>query len=396
VKQATPEVKLDYVNRQFTGLIVGQTYTFNGPKRLADTETYPIPDNSGYNGIDVSIVRLGDATHIDSDTLVLYVPLHPTMPAITVTQPAVTTEKGIIAVDAPTVVTGATYEYRKGEASGGELGWGAWTDIPDTDKTDRIVTLGGIEGGRYVIRVKAVASALDEEGDVKTQGSFASLSRPFYIHAYDEVRFDAQLQGYKLPEADDSDAADDPLAPQAVTVDAGTTVAGVTWTNATEAEKMFTLTEGKDEDAGKWFIQPVEDLSPGTHEAQIEITFEGDTNDQVLNFIFTVHPKGVFRVADGAVITDKNNDGVSDTLTLNFKYPIVGTVTAAGLRYNEVIIDNAAVKTPGVTDFTKESNVAGNVSYEIPITLSSSRVKSGDKVRVRVARDRNGKFDIYQ
>jgi hypothetical protein len=378
VPEATPDAYIDYLNRTIAGLIpfawysVGNTSEGIGhtPRQASDSGSYPINDT--WLGEDIDIIKMAGTATVDSAAKVLEIPTRPAQPTVNVHNPTSSTDPSVVTVTNATADT--AYEYRVGTTGeDGEPTYGDWLPVPDNITTDASVELSGyLSGGRYTIRVAAVA---EEEGVV---GSFSSPATAFYVHDYSEVRFDAKLQGYELTDPD--------LAAQTVHV-AGT-VASVTWTgsNLGSAPSWFTL----DGSGNTWTIQPQSGLAPGLHEAEITTSYSDGTPAEQQPVIFTVHPKAEF-APDGVAVSDEDGDGVSDTMTLSFAYPIVG-----GLSWDEVVVNSAVVKKPGVTDFANAGETAGNTYYVIDIAPASSAVKTGDNASVVVRLDLNGKLDTYQ
>ncbi|MDR1088539.1 MAG: Ig-like domain repeat protein [Coriobacteriales bacterium] len=413
VPEDTPEAWIDYVNRTVAGLAEGKTYIFgnntegighverfigtdltdpNNPsyKDLNDVWHYPINDTWLGAGIDevsdgvttegIDVILKGGTNTVNSAATVLFIPRRPAQPELTVHNPGNASDPSIVTVTNATADT--AYEYRVGIT--GEAGYGEWQNVEDANKTDTSVILTGLQGGRYTLRVKAVAAPDDE-----TQGSFSSPATAFYVHDFGEVRFDAQLQGYTLPSTGDTT---DPLTAQTVHVAAGATVDKVEWTgeSAEDAEDWFKL-QGS---GNVWTIQPVAGLEPGIHQAKIKIMYSAVATDEEQNVTFTVHPKIEFADTEGVAVSDTDEDGVSDTMTLTFKYPIVG-----GLSWNEVVVNTAVVKDPSAHDFKNAQAIAEgthNNVYVIPIAPASSAVKTEASASVEVRMDLNGKLDTYQ
>ncbi|MDR1067826.1 MAG: Ig-like domain repeat protein [Clostridiales Family XIII bacterium] len=141
------------------------------------------------------------------------------------------------------------------------------------------------------------------------------------------------------------------------------------WVNS--GQTSFTLTKG--DESGKWFVQPAGGLgssqaAPVSFNERIKITYNDETNPQTQDVTLSVQPKAEYKTA---VITGEG--GVSDTLTLTFKYPI-----ASGLQWNDVAVTGAAQKS-GANFKSSDGS-----TYSIGIT-PKPEAKSGDDITVTIS-----------
>jgi hypothetical protein len=367
-----PIASIDYANELITGLVSGGIYKFStagssdyGPERtIDDTGKHPIPFNEV--GKDISLVRVGvgagvslgddELGYTDSPVQTLTVSERPSKPTgYTVVQPTALNGLGSI--------TGVqtTWEYRAGSVT-------TYTLITAT-------TLDSLVPGPYYLRVKATGS------------SFASDTAYVYIHEYNELNMGEDLEGYN-----DGNAATHETP---VSSDLGTQINKVEWIDgngvtAAEAATLFTLagTEG----SPSWTVKPetgltAQNCSPTAYRAKIRITHvDNGTSEQ--DVLFTVHPHAQFATVNGAVASSVDTkstsdiaddevvpNGLTNTLTLNFAYPI-------NLRYDDVVIGGAAHKsTNGVPAFRSVSD--DKKTYVLDVTASSS-YKTGDAISVTV------------
>ncbi|MDR2163603.1 MAG: YDG domain-containing protein, partial [Clostridiales Family XIII bacterium] len=341
----TPSAVIDYDAETIRNLSPGGIYQFNynggsyeGERTINPEGSYPIPfDKFGYRLGIIKVKSVDDAKE-KSPAQFIDIPNRPDMPSIDVTQPGANT--GPTSRGAVTITnynSALDYQYRK-------MSEVTWTEAGEN-------TITGLEGGRYYIRVKP------------SDSSFASNLVPFYIRAFDEVRFEPALEGYAQP------------TPRVVTIDAGLTISAVTLTGG-----GYTSFEHRTSGSAH-LLQPQVGLRRGTHKTTAHITYEDtDGSSKTLdeNVIFTVYPKVEFMsgVTPGALATDEDNDGLTDTLTLNFKYPVDLRPYGGSL-----FIGDAAEKKKEQTGFTYVNEDL--TVYKLKITPLVTAV-TGKSITVRV------------
>ncbi len=176
--EATPEIKVDYVNETLTGFVDGASYKIGEETVTVENGVVPV---ANYMGKTVSIVRKGNGTStLDSAAQTLEIPARPTAPTesdFTVTQPSEIGETGSIAG-----IT-AAMEY---STDGGTT----WTD-GDSTVTD-------IPGGTtYWVRYKATASSFKSDSYVIVIGEgTAEEITPIGKYA-DKITIDNEVVGDK-------------------------------------------------------------------------------------------------------------------------------------------------------------------------------------------------------
>ncbi|MDR2672597.1 MAG: Ig-like domain repeat protein [Coriobacteriales bacterium] len=369
VRYETPSAQINYVTRYITGLTPGATYSFSGGDKVVASSdgTWQIPGD--WYGTTVSIVRhatSGDE-YIDSLPQELNVPVRPVQPTLNVVQPTAQSSDGTVTLT--NYNSEYTYESRKATAIS-PLVWGAWADVTVSSSETSL----SFEPGTYQIRVKVV------------EGSrFTSVPTDFFIHNYESVIFNDKLQGY--------DVSSDTDLTRVVNTDASGTVSDVEWDMSTDDFMLIPPSEAQT----SWTVQPASGLDPGTYTAKLKISYDNGIPDETQDVSFTVHPYATFAEpvdTAGAVLSDSDGDGVSDRLTLTFVYPIVGTLDAPGLRFDEVVLYGAVEKTPGSTDFINDPENDDYKVYELAITPHMS-AKTNDTTQVKIRSDKNGKEDIY-
>jgi hypothetical protein len=346
VPQKTPEASIDFVEGRLVGLVPSGTYTFDGPEATAFTDgSYPIPSN--WYGTEIHIIHKGGSATVDSEEQALPIPLPPAAPAagsFTVIQPTEETRTGALSG----VADGLEYSSSSLHV----------TYLPIED--------GGVSElapGQYYLRVAAV------EGE-----SFASATTPFFIHAFDSVSFEDELEGYAVPDAIE------------IGTDEGAEIAKVAWFDSPNAAKHFTLTGNVDDG---WRVVPAENLERGTYFAKIAITHTGG-QVSYRDVSFTVHPKLEFASASrpggesntattGLIASDEDGNGITDTLTIHLVYP-------AALNYNYVLLltEGAAQKAEDATGFSYVSEDMRTYQLAVTPTLEA---KSGDNARMRIRLD---------
>jgi hypothetical protein len=301
-----PAASIDYIGERLTGLAPGGTYVFAneshgyGGENAVDVDG--VYDRIPFSelGVTLRIVRKGvsagvtlgddDLGAVDSPAQALVVPARPVAPSgFAVEQPASMTPTGMLSN------VNAAMEYRAASED-------AWTPIGGE-------SVSGLVPGTYYLRVKAVA---DEK--------FASAEAVFYVHAYNAIRFDDALQGYAVG------GEPGQAAPQTVIGD--DTIANVTFVSGA-ADAFTLLGTGVD-----WTIAPKPGLAPETHAAQIELTYE-NSSTSTQDVSFTVHPKA--ELVSAAASSSAGADGLTDTLTLAFTYPVT-------LAWDSVTVGGAAHK----------------------------------------------------
>jgi hypothetical protein len=138
VREATPDIGIDFVNEQLTNLTQGAVYTVNGNSRTASTGKLNI--ENAYLGTEISIVKTNANTSLNSLVQTLSVPARPGAPI------SVSNTNEIYAGENDGALTGVMtdMEYRRAGDS-----WTSGTDSGDI--TNRAP-------GEYQVRSKAVAN----------------------------------------------------------------------------------------------------------------------------------------------------------------------------------------------------------------------------------------------
>jgi hypothetical protein len=365
----TPAAGIDYVNERLTGLSPGGVYEFantnngyGGERVVGENGIYPsIP--YGEFGTELKILRIGvpggvtldddDAGHTNSAEQSLNILGRPSQPVLTVTQPVSEGGKGSVTVTNP--VSGMPYEYTSAEIFSAinpvdDYDAGKWTNIAGTAETSLTVT--DISPGAYYIRVKAASGT-----------SFASKEQFFYVHAYDEMSFTEVLEGYGTED----------VAAQAVESSEGTTITAVEWIGTAEeiasAGAWFALAGS----GMNWTITPKTGLVRGTYTAKIRITHEG-AGDSEQKVTFTVHPNAEFESVVASAEEPITKGGLTNTLTLRFKYPI-------NLVYGDVVLGGAAHETANMADFKR----VGDDGKEYVLDISPiNTYRTGDLIDITV------------
>jgi hypothetical protein len=136
VRETTPDIQIEYVNEQLTGLAQGAVYTVNGNSRTASTGKLNI--ENAWLGTEISIVKTNANTSLNSETQLLYVDSRPVPPS------GVTATGEEFAGENNGILKGVTadMEYRRAG--------GAWTSGDGSDIENRAP-------GEYQVRNKAVA-----------------------------------------------------------------------------------------------------------------------------------------------------------------------------------------------------------------------------------------------
>ncbi|MDR1042487.1 MAG: Ig-like domain repeat protein [Clostridiales Family XIII bacterium] len=364
VPYPTPTAIIDYVGENIAGLKEGSVYkfsvdggaTYGSGRTISQGGIYPMPYSEF--GITLGIKQSGtdipNEPYVDSPAQILTIPPRPDKPEIVINQPTSAsgaTSRGSIEIKDP--IADRIYEYREMSAE-------AWTPIDGN-------TQDGLSGGRYYVRVQAVATL----GEV--DGKFASSLTPFYIHAYDEVRFDAEIEGY-TPQPGKKE----------VTLDSGdTVVTGVTWSAINPGDSnAFDLTKESGGGGDTWYLQPKEGLKRKTntdsqivsYEANIDISHVGDDEPVTEKVIFTVYPSAEFASQNAVEASSTRTDGLTDTLTLRFEYPIE-------LTDNAVFIGDTTDKKQG-TSIEK----VNDYTYKVNVTPRPS-ARTGDDIVARIRLD---------
>jgi uncharacterized repeat protein (TIGR02543 family) len=396
---------IDFVSERLTGLAEGGLYRFqkgqNGefgdPVTITDTGDEIEGELKGYwdhipfstFNFALGVQRMASPTdpHTNSEVVFLDVPERPTAPEVSVTQPASAGAKGTVTIT--NVDAGKTYEYCSVSSTGIRS---AWTDVADPDQG-----IGNLDGGRYRIRVKAVAST------ESVDGSFASDFITATVHAFDEVRFDAQLRGYTLLSSGAGDGSD--TSPQEVTLDEGFTITDVVFKTdgVGEGNSAFTISS-KD---GDWYVQPKPDLTadfdtqtgtvlPHTYHGEITISYKDNNGENpsttTQDLWFTVHPKAEITSAVARVNSDT---GLTDAVIVTFAY-------ATELRPADLRVAGAALRTDA--GFTVSDDYK---TYTIPVTpkgitaatldeLAQAVWKTGDDIEVWAGITETSAYDVQE
>jgi hypothetical protein len=385
VPKATPaEAAIDFANAHIVDLVAGETYRFQhgeggtfGSAVSAATLTDATGDFTGYYnhipfstfGYWLGVQRMAAAAeaYVDSEIYYIYVPERPGTPQVSVTSPAAANDKGTISITDPDV--SKTYEYCSVSSTGVESAWIVF---------DAAAGISDLDGGRYRIRIQATAS------------SFASDFVTATVHAFDEVRFNAQLEGYELLSAGLGDGSD--TSPQLVKLNPAFTITGVTFaSNIGEGGDAFVISH--ENNSTEWYIQPGDELeatfdsstktvSSHTYHAQITITYEDndDNADTATQDVwFTVHPKVEFESVEAHIDT---TTGLTNEVEVTFAYP-------TQLGQGDLRVAGAAVRT-GVNNITVSDNLK---TYTIPVVpkgisgttsqeLAEAIYKTGDDIEV--------------
>jgi hypothetical protein len=399
----TPAARIDFVKEHITNLTPGGLYQFtrDGGMNWGGTIS-AIQDGDDTNvgywtmpfsqfGGNIGILRVaGSEARTDSPVQTLFVPLRPTTPAILITQPAIGATYGSITVTNAALI-GAGYKYEYAEVTEGSIhAIGSsvkWEDFP-SNSPNRLTNL---KGGHYRVRVKAARA--QSSGEVTTPGNFASPFVTATIHGYGEVRFDPQLQGY--------DINIPALTPQAVKVSHGT-VAAVTWHDDEDFDnkdsRAFYLT--KSSITGKYTIQPKVGLSCVTYpairshfyHAKIDVAVdvisgEASVRTTVVQDVwFTVHPNAVI---DSAVASSTRSDGMTDRVTVSFRYP-------TDLTNSAIQVGKAAVKSG--SGFQEDPADFDRKQYTIAVTprthLNEAIYKTGDDISLWINLRPDGPYAV--
>ncbi|MDR1571369.1 MAG: hypothetical protein LBS32_02480, partial [Clostridiales Family XIII bacterium] len=390
-----PEARIDYVGETFAGLDTAAAYevgTVSGSLThyiKGDDGSYRI--HSDWHGKTVYLARSGDASHVTSTEQAIDIPQLPSAPP----------ESGF-AVTAPTAVapsggaiawTGAgdaaALEWRKTSAP--TTVWQAWGSVPPM----------GLAAGNYEARYKAVAELRDGNEAITVAGSFASLVTPVYIRYEDNISFEPRLQGYpavtgKAIGLGGGDAFIETSPPAISGPDADSFVL------TGSALAGYTL-------APKPGLAPYQPslastgtaISHRTYEATLTVPYmpsgESEAQELTHHITFTVLPKAEFVDAAGEgpdtrypVVASSSavQDGLTDRLTLNFRYPIE-------LDLSHIAIGGAALKDTNVAltaNGDKTSYTLGVLPATRAITSTDPvqymiSAKTGDDITVQIALD---------
>ncbi|MDR2163312.1 MAG: hypothetical protein LBO70_05150, partial [Clostridiales Family XIII bacterium] len=366
-----PQIQIDYENAQLKDLEEGGSYKFSynegvsygGIVRITTGGIYDhIP--FGRTGYELYAVRVAAADEHNSDSppQILWIPPRPETPVVDVVQPTKAALMGSLKVKNP--LSDMIYEYSY--ATTGAVG-PPWTTFA------ALTTLSGLAGGRYSIRVQASNTTVGN-----APPHFASNYVTKTIHAYDEVRFDAQLQGYSLTIS--------ALTPQVVEAPAGE-ITSVTWAAIPGDKDAFTLT--KSAVTGKWMMQPAYGLSCSTapavasrtYHAKITLTFsDSEPHDQ--DVWFTVHPRAEIASASAFSVDGEGHTipgGLTNRLKLKFTYPI-------DLPHAAVQMGGGAEKPVSETAFTAMSDdmTEYTLAVKAHTDLNDAKYRTGDKIDVYV------------
>jgi hypothetical protein len=369
VKWPTPEAKVDFVNERLTGLAAEGTYRFKNDAANTEYGGEVKPDSAGnyyhipFDTLDtnLNILRVGVPTdtsltddelgHTDSLEQTLEILGRPAAPELTLSQPEIQGGTGSFTITDYDSL-GHSYEYITQAGFNAIPSTTLYTESAGWVPVTAAETSGLIPGAYYV-RVKAVAA-----GDPTPAGSFASDKTSFYIHAFDELDFEG-LEGYS--------SADVP-AKAIVSDDPTHTITGATIKNS-DANDKFTISGN----APDFTVQPVGLLTRGEYTATVVVSYNGGVGDSETKLTFIVHPTAEWAETNSIVASSTAGPGgLTDTLTLKFKYPIA-------LAYGDVVLSGAAEKSGA--DFTNKND--DQTEYVLAVKPKNEN-KTGDNIGVTV------------
>jgi hypothetical protein len=366
VPETTPGAVIDYEHEWLTGLTPNATYQGNSMTRTADDSGHIAIDPSWMDGLEHNIVKAGGAETTNSAAQPLTIPKRPAMPAGDITDPASESGKGSIDI---TGIANTDYEYRTLDATD-------WTPAGTSDGSGDL-TIANLDPGVYYVRVKAVAST-----------SFASDSKSFRVHAFDEVDFGSVFVGYDVVEAGQPTGTT-AVAPKEITPAGGLTIQTVSWVDSEDeplgdAPDEFTLTES----SGTWTITPAADLDPDAdpYKARIKIDYTDDSFSYE-NVSFWVHPRvEIESVAAGSTKDNGDYKGLTDRLTVTFERPVE-------LAYADISVAGGAVKDASVSAFI-DAQSGAQATYTIPVVAPMDR-KTGDAITVSIDIGSDNLMPVY-